>query len=331
MAQAKPLILIADRFATEAWAKLETTAFLRVEKSLTPHLDQTDLSEVAGLIIRSRTKIDAALLKRAPKLQVVVTNTSGFDHIDLASTAAHGVAVMYCPDANVQSAAELTWNLVLSCTKKTLAAHTAVKNGDWQRDTLVGTELEGKTYSVMGFGRIGKKVTQFAHAFGMKTMAFDPYLDDEDFVRHGTRRVSYEELLMTSDIISMHVPLTNETRNMMNAGHFDYINRGVIVINTSRGSVVNEQDLAEAIKKGWVSAAGLDVFDKEPLGRESQLIKMPQVVLSPHIGANTEDAFRKGSLMGADKMIQFFHDGRTSDLLPPQAAWYTTDPFHPPY
>ncbi|MGE0634015.1 MAG: hydroxyacid dehydrogenase [Pseudobdellovibrionaceae bacterium] len=327
MAAKQSLVLITDRFSTEAWVRLETTSFLRIEKAAEPTLEKADLSEVAGLIIRSRTKINAALLKRAPKLQVIVTTTSGFDHIDLAATEAHGVTVMFTPEANVQSAMELTWALVLAGSRKVVGAHKAVKAGDWNRDLLLGNELEGKTYGIIGFGRIGKRVAQLAHAFGMKTIAFDPYLDEDEFFKFKTPRVSLEELLRTSDVISIHVPLTAETKGMFNSSRFECIRNGVILVNTSRGLVISEQDLITALKKGWIGACGLDVFEKEPLPRDSQLLNFQNVILTPHVGANTEEAFLKASMFAAQKTIQFFHDGTASDTLPPKAAWYGAEPF----
>lgn len=327
MAANKPLILIADRFSTEAWVKLETTSFLKVERATDPSLENADLTEVAGLIIRSRTKIDSTFLKRAPKLQVIVTSTSGFDHIDLAATQVHGITVMYTPDANIQSAMELTWALVLACSRKIVAAHKAIKGGVWDREPLLGSELEGKTYGIIGLGRIGKRVAGLAHAFGMRTIAFDPYLEEDDFIKYKSPRVSLEELLMTADVISIHVPLTPETKGMLNSARFENIHRGVILINTSRGPVIREQDLVLALKKDWIGACGLDVFEKEPLQRDSQLLNFPQVIFTPHIGANTEEAFAKASMMASNKIIQFFHDGTGSDILPPKEAWFGSEPF----
>ena len=161
----------------------------------------------------------------------------------------------------------------------------------------------------------------------MNVVAFDPYQEDEVFERLNIPRLSYEEVLKTSDVISFHVPKTLETDNMLNRSHFEYIHRGIVLVNTSRGSVINEADLCEAIEKGWVKAAGLDVFEKEPLPRTSKLLNLNQVVLTPHIGATTEDAFYKASQIAANKLMGFFIDGSTSDTLPPRVPWYGAAPF----
>jgi D-3-phosphoglycerate dehydrogenase len=303
-----------------------------------PHLEviRTDspmhlpLEHVVGahaMLIRSRTRIDEALLQKARNLQVIITATSGFDHIDLAAAEKWGVTVMHTPNANIESAAQLTFALVLACSNNLLVAHKMVKAGDWNRDLLVGMELSSRTYGLVGLGRIGTRVAQLAQAFGMNVVAFDPYQDDEHFEKANVTRLSYEEVLKTADILSFHVPKTLETDNMLNRSHFEYLHRGIILINTSRGSVIHELDLADALERGWIRAVGLDVYEKEPLHRTSKLVTFPNVVLTPHIGANTEDAFYKASHMAAQKLMAFFMDGSTSDSLPPKVPWYGATPF----
>ncbi|RYZ64108.1 MAG: phosphoglycerate dehydrogenase, partial [Proteobacteria bacterium] len=164
-------------------------------------------------------------------------------------------------------------------------------------------------------------------AFGMNVVAFDPYQEDEHFEKHKVARLSYEEVLKTSDILSFHVPKTLETDFMLNRSQFEYLHRGIILINTSRGSVIREQDLCEALENGWIKAAGLDVFEKEPLPRNSKLLNYQNVVFTPHIGATTEDAFYKASNIAAQKLVAFFLAGTTSDTLPPQVPWYGATPF----
>ncbi len=322
MGTAKKRILVTDRFASDAMVTLSHQPFFHVEKTAFPELREVDLSGVHGLIIRSRTEITEEILKRAKQLQVIITATSGFDHIDLKACEKWGITVMFTPEANIESAAQLTWALVLACANKISAAHRALKGGEWTRELLVGTELAGKTYGIVGLGRIGRRVSELAEAFKMNVIAYDPYADDKVFNETGIERVAYEEVLKSSDILSFHVPKTAETHHMLNRSHFEYLNRGLILINTSRGSVVHEADLAEAMEKGWLGAVGLDVFEKEPLPRNSKLLQCQQLVMTPHIGANTHEAFAKASEQAALKMIRFFVDGTTSETLPPKAAWY---------
>lgn len=315
-------ILITDRFAQEALLLLQGQSFLKVEKSATPTPTPAELQRAQALIVRSKTQVTDELLQTAKSLQVIVTATSGFDHIDLEACAKWGITVMHTPWANVQTAAQLTWALVLGCANKIMQGHAQVKSGEWNRDTLTSTELHGKTYGIVGLGRIGSQVSEIANAFEMDVIAYDPYVDDKTFSTLGVERVAYEELLKRSDVISFHVPLTQETTRMLNRSQLEYIHRGVIVVNTCRGPVISEQDLCEALEKGWIAAAGLDVFEKEPLPRQSHLLRFPNVIFSPHVGAHSSEAFAKASEQAALKVLAFFRDGTTSDTLPPKAAWY---------
>ncbi|MEZ0391178.1 MAG: NAD(P)-dependent oxidoreductase [Pseudobdellovibrionaceae bacterium] len=319
-------VLITDRFSQEALLTLSQQPFLSVQKTESPNLFKTDLSQVNGLIIRSRTIIDDELLSKAKKLQVIITATSGFDHIDLDAANKWGVTVMFTPEANVESAAQMTWALVLACANKIPQAHKALKAGEWNRDALVGLELHHKTYGIVGLGRIGKRVADMANAFGMSVIAYDPYADESSFRQVDAERVAYEEILKRSDVLSYHVPATGETKAMLNRSHFEYIHRGLILVNTSRGSVIHELDLCEALEQKWLGAVGLDVFEKEPLPRTSKLLQHSNVVVSPHCGANTQEAFAKASEQAALKLIRFFVDSSTSDTLPPKAAWYGAVP-----
>lgn len=314
--------LITDRFSIEALARLKSHPRLDVQVSSSPSPSDDELKGVQGLVIRSRTKIDSSLLHRAPDLRVIITATSGFDHIDLEATSKRGLAVMYTPEANAASASELTWALVLACARRIPETHRAVKNADWRRDALVGAELSGKTYGVVGVGRIGTRVARIAKAFGMKVIGFDPYQDASHFQQEGIACVSLEELLKLSDVISFHVPKTSETHHLITLYSFEFINRGVILINTSRGSIIPEADLVEALQKGWISACGLDVFEREPLPRHSPLNQFSNVVLSPHLGATTREAFGKASNEAADKLLHFVEHQDISDPLPPKEAWY---------
>lgn len=324
----KKKILITDRFAQDVYLYLQQQSQFEVVRADSPkHLPLEHIIDAHALIIRSRTPINEELLKKARNLQIIITATSGFDHIDLEATQKWGVTVMHTPSANIESAAQLTLGLVLSCTNNLVSAHRMMKAGDWDRERLVGIELSGRTYGVIGLGRIGTRVAQLAQAFGMNVIAFDPYQEDEHFEKQKIVRLSYEEVLKTADILSFHVPKTLETDYMLNRSHFEYIHRGITLINTSRGSVIHELDLCEAIEQGWIRAVGLDVFEKEPLPRTSKLLSYPNVVLTPHIGATTEDAFYKASNIAAQKLVSFFLDGSTSDTLPPQVPWYGATPF----
>jgi D-3-phosphoglycerate dehydrogenase len=319
-------ILITDKFSQEAFLTLSQQPFLSVSKTESPMISKLDLSQVHGLIVRSRTIIDDELFSQAKKLQVIITATSGFDHIDLDAARKWGVTVMHTPEANVDSASQLTWGLVLACAQKIPQAHRAMKAGEWNREAVLGSELSRKTYGIVGLGRIGKRVADIANAFGMNVIAYDPYADESHFREAAAERVAYEEILKSADVLSYHVPKTQETQHMLNRSHFEYIHRGLILVNTSRGSAIHEQDLCEALENGWLGAVGLDVFEKEPLPRNSKLLQYQNVIVTPHCGANTSEAFAKASEQAALKLIRFFVDSSTSDTLPPKAAWYGAVP-----
>ncbi|PWU18576.1 MAG: phosphoglycerate dehydrogenase [Bdellovibrio sp.] len=321
MTKAKRL-LITDRLSQAAFLLLQEQDFFQIEKTPAPEITVEQIKGVNVLLIRSRTPIDEKLLSDARQLQLIVTATSGFDHIDLKACEKWGITVMNTPSANVNTAAQLTWSLVLACAHHLVKAHAQVKAGFWNRDLLIGQELEGKVYGVVGLGRIGSRVAEIAEAFGMQVIAYDPYADDERFRSRQAERVSYEELLKRADVISFHVPLTKETSGMLSSSQLEYIQRGVILVNTSRGAVIVEQDLCQALEKGWVGSCGLDVFEKEPLSRSSSLLRLQNVLFTPHVGANSLEAFHKASEQAASKIISFFRDGTTSDTLPPKAAWY---------
>jgi D-3-phosphoglycerate dehydrogenase / 2-oxoglutarate reductase len=324
----KKKVLISDRFSQESVLYLQSHPWIEVVKSDSPsHLPMEHLISAHALLIRSRTIIDEALLKKARNLQVIISATSGFDHIDLDATKKWGITVMHTPSANIESAAQLTFGLVLTCASQLLKAHRMVKSGEWDRQLIQGFELSSSHYGIVGLGRIGQRVAQIAKSFNMTVTAYDPYQDDEVFEKLNVQRASFEEILKTSDVVSFHVPRTLETDNMLNRSHFEYMNRNLIIVNTSRGTVIKEADLCEALEKGHLRAVGLDVYEKEPLSRTSKLLQFPNVVLTPHIGANTEEAFYKASKIAATKLISFLSEGLTADTLPPRVPWYGATPF----
>lgn len=318
----KKKILITDRFTQEALLMLTQQNFLEVQQCEPDAVYQQDLSQFHGIITRSRTLFGADFFTKAKRLQILITATSGFDHIDLNAARKWGITVMFTPTANVESAAQMTWAHVLNAATKSFAANKQIKAGLWRRELLTGFELSGKTLGIIGLGRIGSKVCDYAHTFGMNVIAYDPYAEEQAFKDNQAERVSFEEVLKKSDVLTLHVPKTKETHHLLNKTQFEFINRGIVIINCSRGSVIHETDLVHALEKEIVSYCGLDVFEKEPLPRDSTLLKFSQVSLTPHLGANTSEAFAKASEQAALKLTRFFLDGSTSDTLPPKAAWY---------
>lgn len=314
-------VLVTDRFDIEAFALLKACAALDVRTSREPIPSPEELAPTEALVIRSRTKISDELIAQAPKLKLIVTSTSGFDHIDLSATVSRGIDVMFTPEANAASAAELTWTLVLACARRLPEAHRAIKAGDWTRDRLIGQELEGKTYGVIGLGRIGTRIARFARAFGMNVVGFDPYKEAPYFEARAVQRMGLDELLRIADVVSLHVPSTPETRPLLHAGHLASLSPDAILINTSRGQAIDEAALIDALQKRRFACAGLDVFEREPLNRASPLLSLPNVVLSPHLGATTKSAFSKSSREAALKTIAYFERNEVRDRLPGDEPW----------
>ncbi len=254
------------------------------------------MSDANGLIVRSATKVDAELIESAPELLVVGRAGVGVDNIDLPAATAAGVLVVNAPQANVISAAEHTMALLLAQARNVAPADASLRAGRWDRTKYQGIELHGKTLGVIGLGRIGSLVAQRALSFGMRLVAFDPYVSSERARRLGVEVAdNLDDLLARSDFITVHLPRTKETVGLIGRDNIAKMKDGVRIVNASRGGIVDEQALVEAVRSGKVAGAGLDVYDMEPL-RDSPLLDLPEVVLTPHLGASTIEAQDKAGL-----------------------------------
>ncbi len=252
-----------------------------------------DLLQIVGeydaLIVRGRTKVTPAVFEAGKKLKVVGRAGVGVDNIDLAAAKAHKVTVVNSPLATTGAVAELALGLMLSVVREIGRADATMKAGKWIKKELEGGELNGKTLGVIGFGRIGSTTAKLASAFGMKIIAFDPLIPADEIKKRGGEPVSLDELYKQSDMITMHIPLTNDSRGMMNADSFEKMKKGVYIICAARGGVIDEAALLAALNSGKVAGAGLDVFATEPPGL-TELVAHPKVICTPHIGAQTVEA-----------------------------------------
>jgi D-3-phosphoglycerate dehydrogenase len=250
----------------------------------------TELKTAAGLIVRSATRVDAAMLETAPDLKVVGRAGVGVDNIDVDAASDRGVAVMNAPGGNTISAAELTMALMLGVARRVTEADRSIREGRWERSTLQGVELRGKTLGVIGAGRIGWEVAQRCRAFGMDVIVYDPYLAADRIEELHPHLVSLDRLIEGADVISLHVPLNAETRGLIGEEALTRMKNGAFVLNVSRGGVVDEAALARALHEGRIAGAGLDVYEHEPIGPDSPLLDAPNLVLTPHLGASTKEA-----------------------------------------
>ena len=247
------------------------------------------IGEYDALIVRGRTKVNGAVLEAGKNLKVVGRAGVGVDNIDLEAARAQHVTVVNSPLATTVAVAELTMSLMLSLVREIPRADSSMKAGKWLKKEFEGRELYGKTLGVLGYGRIGSAVAARARAFEMKILAYDPLISAEEIKKRGAEPVSMDELLRESDLITMHMPLTSESRNLLNADAFAKMKKGVYIICAARGGVIEEEALLAALESGKVSGAALDVFATEPPG-ETDLVKHPRVIDSPHIGAQTVEA-----------------------------------------
>lgn len=282
-------ILLTDGLEEKGLALLRASA----EISNQNNISADDLLKVIGeydaLIVRGRTKVTPAVFEAGKNLKVVGRSGVGVDNIDLNAAKAHGVTVVNAPIATTVSVAELTLGLMLSIIREIPRADAGLKGGKWLKKELEGVELFQKTLGVIGFGRIGVAVAVRAAAFGMKILGYDPLIPADEIAKRGGQPVSFDELLAQSDFITMHLPLTTSSKNMLNADAFAKMKPGVRIVCAARGGVIDEEALLAALESGKVAAAGLDVFTVEPQG-QTALATHPRVVCTPHIGAQTIEA-----------------------------------------
>jgi len=264
-----------------------------VEVSYHPDLSAVEIlplmAKAHAIVSRSETDVTREMIDRAPKLKVIARAAVGVGNIDVEYATEKGILVINAPGKNTNSAAELTFGLLLAAVRKIIPAHEHLHNCRWDRHRFSGTELMGKTIGIIGLGNVGHRVATFARAFDMKVLSYDPYIADEVFESNGVRKVSLEALIAESDIVTIHTPKTRETFNMIAAPQIAAMKAGVILINAARGGLYNEQDLLAALDSGHVRAAGIDTWTVEP-PQNNPFRLLPQVVMTPHIGASTEEA-----------------------------------------
>lgn len=251
------------------------------------------VAEADALIVRSTTIVDAAVLAAAPRLRLVVRAGVGVDNVDLEEATRRGVVVMNTPAGNTIATAEHTLALMLALARHIPAAHSALQAGRWDRRAFMGVELRGKTLGLIGFGRVGQAVARRAAAFGMRILARDPHHTPQMkqvIAEVGGQLVELEVLLAEADFISLHATLTAETRGMINAHTIARMKRGVRLINTARGALIVEADLAEALRSGHVASAAVDVYSEEPPPADHPLLGLPNVIHTPHLAGSTFEA-----------------------------------------
>lgn len=310
-----PKVLISDKLSPQA-VEVFTSRGVEVDQKtgLTEEQLLEIIGEYDGLAIRSATKVTAAVLAAATKLKVVGRAGIGVDNVDVKAATSHGVVVMNTPFGNSVTTAEHAISLMMALARQIPAANASTHDNKWEKNKFMGVELAGKTLGLIGCGNIGSIVADRAQGLKMKVIAFDPFLSAERAAAINVEKVELETLLARADFISMHTPLTDTTRHLLNKETLAKTKKGVRIINCARGGLIVESDLKAAIESGHVAGAALDVFEEEP-AKNNPLFGMEQVVCTPHLGASTGEAQENVAIQVAEQMAEYLTVGTVTNAL----------------
>lgn len=310
-------ILVADKISPKGVAYLRQQAGFEVVEAYgsSPEKILELVKDVHAIAVRSETKITREVLAAAPLLKVVGRAGVGVDNVDVEAATERGVVVMNTPTGNTIATAELTLTHILCGARPVAQAGASMWAGRWDRKTLSGFELHQKTLGIVGMGRIGGEVAKRALAFGMKVVAYDPYLAPSRAKALNVTALTLDELLAQSDYITVHMPLNDDTKYMIDEAAIAKCKQGVRLFNCARGGIIKEAALLEGLKSGQVAAAGLDVYEDEPLSKESELRKLPNVVLTPHLGASTAEAQESVGVEVAEQIVDLLNSGAVRNAV----------------
>ena len=326
-----PKVLISDKLSPRAVDIFEARGVdVDVKPGMTPEELIACIGDYDGLAIRSATKVTPEILAAAPNLRVIGRAGIGVDNVDIPEATARGVVVMNTPYGNAVTTAEHAISMILALARQIPAVNESTQAGKWEKSRFMGTEITGKTLGIIGCGNIGSIVADRAQGLKMKVMSFDPFLTPEHARRIGVEKVELDELLAAADVISLHTPLTDQTRNILSADALNKTRAGVRIVNCARGGLVDELALAAALSSGHVAGAALDVFETEP-ARENPLFGMENVIATPHLGASTTEAQEKVALQVAEQMADFLVSGAVTNALNMASVTAEEAPILSPY
>lgn len=313
----KKKVLIADSLSKDGVKILESSDLLEVTNN--SKTTKEDLLEIIKdyhvLIIRSATKVTSEVLEKAKNLELVVRAGVGVDNIDIRSCSQHGVIVMNAPAGNSISTAEQAIALLFSMARNIPQAYSSMKNNLWEKKNFVGVQITGRTIGVIGLGRIGKEVVRRARGLQMKIIGYDPYIPAEKLEHLQIELVDLETLLSSADAITVHTPLTDVTRGIINSKNLSKLRDGVFLINCARGGIYCENALLEGLESGKIGGVGLDVLEQEPPEANNPLVHHPKCVTTPHLGASTDEAQSEVAKETATSIVQFLGDGTAMNAL----------------
>lgn len=312
-------VMVCDPISPKGIALLQQRPEFKVTvlKQKTPEAELLPLvAEVQAMVVRSETKITKKVIDAAPHLKVVGRAGVGVDNVDVDAATQRGIVVMNTPGGNTISTAELTFSMLMALARKIPQAHMSMKEGKWSRKDFQGTELYNKTLGVLGMGRIGSEVAKRAQAFGMKVLAYDPFLSLARAKALGVDlREHVGDIYAVADFITVHMPATEETKGMIDAAAFAKMKKGVRVLNCARGGIIKEADLLAAMQSGHVAGAGLDVYETEPPPADFPLRALPGIVMTPHLGASTEEAQENVGIEVAEAITDFLLSGAVRNAV----------------
>ena len=308
-------VLISDKMSTRAIEVFKERGIIVDEKTDLGVEDLTSIiADYDGLAVRSNTKATEQVIRAAKRLKVIGRAGIGVDNIDIAAATANGVAVMNTPFGNSVTTAEHTIAMMMSLVRKIPDANQSTKKGKWEKSKFIGTEVTGKYLGLIGCGNIGAIVVGLAIGLRMKVLVFDPYISAERASEIGAVKVNFDQLLSRADVISLHVPLNDETRDILNESAFSKVKPGVRIVNCARGGLVNELALKLAMEGGIVAGAALDVFSDEP-AKDNPLFGMDKVIATPHLGASTQEAQENVAAQVAEQMSDFLIEGAVTNAV----------------
>ena len=303
-------VLVADDLSPEAIDLLRARGLEPdVRVGLSPEALVGAVGDADGLLIRSATRVTAALIDAAPRLRVIGRAGVGVDNVDLEAATRRGVLVVNTPGGSSVAVAELALGLLLAVVRQIVPATGSLRSGRWEKKRFQGRELAGRTLGVVGIGNVGSALVSRAQAMGMKVIAYDPFIAPEAAARMGARLVELDALWGAADVVSLHVPLTEQTRNVVDRAVLARMRKGAILLNCARGGLVDEEALAEELRSGRLGGAAFDVFAQEPPPPDHPLLKLDNFVCTPHLGASTEEAQSAVALAVASQVASFLVDG----------------------
>ncbi len=317
MTQPNVRILVADKLSPEGIDLLRAEEGVEVIVHAVPPDDVFAqlASDVDAILVRSAAKVRAPILDAAKRLKVVGRAGIGVDNVDVKHATTRGVMVMNVPDANADTTAEHTISLLCALARNVPQADRSVREGRWERSKFIGAELNGKVFGIIGGGNIGRRVARRARGLGLEVVVHDPFLAKDALAELGIDVVTLEDLAAQADFISLHVPLIDATRNMVNSALIDKMKPGVRIINCARGGIVNEDDLVAALESGKVAGAALDVFATEPPPKDHPLLSRDDVVLTPHLGASTAEAQTRASVDLCRQVLDYLLRGEVRNAV----------------